>query len=216
MAAVRVLLVDDEALIRTGLRLLLTGSDGIEVVAEAGDGRQAVQVAAETAPDVVLMDIRMPGMDGLEATAALIAQDPTIKVMILTTFDNDATVLEALRLGAVGFLLKDTEPEDLIAAIRLADQGHIPLSPAITRRLVSTAVGTTRHRETAQQQLERLTERERAIAIEVARGATNQEIAAALFISLGTVKTHLGAIMPKLGASNRVQVALRCYEAGVV
>lgn len=216
MAAVKVLLVDDEALIRTGLRLLLTGSDGIEVVAEAGDGRQAVQVAAQTNPDVVLMDIRMPGMDGLEATAALIAQDPTIKVMILTTFDNDATVLEALRLGAVGFLLKDTEPEDLIAAIRLAYQGHIPLSPAITRRLVSTAVGTAHHREAAQQQLERLTERERAIAIEVARGATNQEIATTLFISLGTVKTHLGAIMPKLGASNRVQVALRCYEAGVV
>lgn len=216
MAVVKVLLVDDEALIRTGLRLLLTGSDDIDVVGEAGDGQQAVAVAADTAPDVVLMDIRMPIMDGLEATAALLAHDPSIKVMILTTFDNDATVLEALRLGAVGFLLKDTEPEDLIAAIRLAHLGHIPLSPVITRRLVSTAVGSAANREGAQQRLQRLTERERAIAIEVARGSTNQEIAAALFISLGTVKTHLSAIMPKLGASNRVQVALRCYEAGEV
>lgn len=216
MDQVKVLLVDDEALIRTGLKLLLTGSDDIEVVGEAADGRQAIQAAAETTPDVVLMDIRMPNMDGLEATAALLKQHPSIKVLILTTFDNDATVLEALRLGAVGFLLKDTEPEDLIAAIRQAALGNVPLSPAITRRLISTAVGAAKHREQAQDALARLTDRERAIAIEVARGSTNQEIATTLYISLGTVKTHLGAIMPKLGATNRVQVALRCYEAGVV
>lgn len=216
MAAVRVLLVDDEALIRTGLRLLLSGSDDIEVVGEAADGRQAIQAAAHTTPDVVLMDIRMPNMDGLEATAALLNQHPSLKVLILTTFDNDATVLEALQLGAIGFLLKDTEPEDLIAAIRQAALGKVPLSPAITRRLINTAVGAAKHREQAQNALARLTDRERAIAIEVARGSTNQEIATALYISLGTVKTHLGAIMPKLGATNRVQVALRCYEAGVV
>lgn len=216
MAAVRVLLVDDEALIRTGLRLLLSGSDDIEVVGEAADGRQAIQAAAHTTPDVVLMDIRMPNMDGLEATAALLNQHPSLKVLILTTFDNDATVLEALQLGAIGFLLKDTEPEDLIAAIRQAALGKVPLSPAITRRLINTAVGAAKHREQAQNALARLTDRERAIAIEVARGSTNQEIATTLYISLGTVKTHLGAIMPKLGATNRVQVALRCYEAGVV
>lgn len=217
MAEVKVLLVDDEWLIRTGLRLLLEGAEGVTVVGEANNGREALAAAAALVPDVVLMDIRMPLMDGLEATATLLARNPDCKVLILTTFDNDATVLTALSLGAVGFLLKDTPPEELILAVRQAAQGRIPLSPVITRRLVSQAVGNTSpQREQAFTELEALTQREREVALAVASGATNSEIATTLFVSVATVKTHLGSVMTKLGATNRVQVALRCYEAGLI
>lgn len=217
MAEVKVLLVDDEWLIRTGLRLLLEGAEGVTVVGEANNGREALAAAAALAPDVVLMDIRMPLMDGLEATAALLARNPDCKVLILTTFDNDTTVLTALSLGAVGFLLKDTPPEELILAVRQAAQGRIPLSPVITRRLVSQAVGNTSpQREQAFTELEALTQREREVALAVASGATNSEIATTLFVSVATVKTHLGSVMTKLGATNRVQVALRCYKAGLI
>jgi DNA-binding NarL/FixJ family response regulator len=218
MAQVKVLVVDDEWMIRAGLRLLLEGSEDLRVVGEAGNGREALTAASELRPDVVLMDIRMPVLDGLEATAALLEADPDAKVLILTTFDNDATVLAALSLGAVGFLLKDTEPTELVSAVRQAAQGRIPLSPTITRQLVAAAVGQadTSRRDRALGELGRLTEREREIALAVASGATNLEIAEALFVSLATVKTHLSSAMLKLGATNRVQVALRCYEAALL
>lgn len=218
MAQVKVLVVDDEWMIRAGLSLLLEGAEDLRVVGEAGNGREALTAASELRPDVVLMDIRMPVMDGLEATATLLERDPDAKVLILTTFDNDATVLAALSLGAVGFLLKDTEPSELVSAVRQAAQGRIPLSPTITRKLVAAAVGQadTSRRDRALGELGRLTERERETALLVAAGATNQEIAEALFVSLATVKTHLSSAMLKLGATNRVQVALRCYEAGLI
>lgn len=218
MTSVSVLLVDDEALIRSGLRLLLDGTDGITVIGEAADGHEALDLVGATTPDIALVDIRMPGMDGLATTEALSAQYPAVKVIILTTFDNDHTVLSALRAGAVGFLLKDTNPQDLIAAITGAQEGRIPLSPAITRQLIEHAVGA--HdlgvKEQALAQWNGLSVRERAIALAVATGATNAEIAAQEFVSVATVKTQLASAMAKLRATNRVQVALRCYEAGLL
>lgn len=218
MAGVSILLVDDEALVRSGLRLLLDGADGLNVVGEAANGVEALAAAERLDPDVILMDVRMPVMGGLEATTTLLQRQPEAKILILTTFDHDATVLESLRIGAVGFLLKDTEPADLIASVHQAARGRMPLSPTITRRLVGAAtrtLGDTR-RQRAAAALSTLTDRERNIALAVAQGDTNAEIAERLFISLGTVKTHLAAVMMKLGATNRVQVALRCYEADLV
>lgn len=218
MTPVSVILVDDEALIRTGLRLLLDGADGITVVGEATNGREALQLVDATQPDIALIDIRMPGLDGVATTEALSAQHPTVKVIILTTFDHDQTVVAALRAGAVGFLLKDTSPPDLIAAIIGAQQGRIPLSPTVTRHLIDRAVGAqkTPVQAHALSQWSALSERERAIALAVATGATNAEIAAQEFVSVATVKTQLASAMTKLEATNRVQVALRCYEAGVL
>nr|WP_300150761.1 response regulator transcription factor [Propionicimonas sp.] len=216
MAGVSVLVVDDEYLIRTGLRLLLDGVDGITVVGEAANGAEAVEAVATLVPDVVLMDIRMPVMSGLEAIDLLLDRDPACRVLVLTTFDNDQTVLQALQQGAVGFLLKDTAPEDLVDAVRQAARGRIPLSPSVTRRLVGRAAGAVGgRREQALAALDGLTPRERDVAVAVARGDTNAEIAETLFVSLATVKTHLGSVMAKLGATNRVQVALRVYEAGL-
>lgn len=215
MAELRLLIADDEELVRTGLRLLLDGASGLRVVGEAADGREALARTAELDPDVVLMDIRMPGMDGLRATEQLLAADPARKVLVLTTFDTDSTILEALRLGAMGFLLKDTRPAELVEAIQRAGEGRMMLSPTVTRRLVDHAVrapGQAR-RDAALARFGRLTERERDIAVALAHGASNQELADRLFISLATVKTHVGNIMAKLGAANRVQVALCVYEA---
>jgi DNA-binding NarL/FixJ family response regulator len=216
VAGVSVLVVDDEYLIRTGLRLLLDGVDGITVVGEAANGAEALEAVATLAPDVVLMDIRMPVMSGLEAIDRLLDRDPACRVLVLTTFDNDQTVLQALQQGAVGFLLKDTAPEDLVDAVRQAARGRIPLSPSVTRQLVGRAAGAVDGRSTqALAALDALTARERDVAVAVARGDTNAEIADTLFVSLATVKTHLGSVMAKLGATNRVQVALRVYEAGL-
>lgn len=215
---IKVLLVDDEELIRAGLRLLLDGAEGLSIVAEAADGRSALEQVEQTDPDVVLLDIRMPGMDGLTCAERLLTDEPNRTVLILTTFDADETVLRALELGVSGFLLKDTPPAELVAAVRQAADGNPVLSPSVTRRIVQQAVGARRDaaEAEAQRQLDQLTEREREVALGVAEGLSNQQIADRQYISLATVKTHAARVMAKLHAENRVQVALCVYRAGLL
>ena len=213
--SIRVLVADDQDLVRTGLRLILGTLDGIEVVGEARDGQEAVRLARELRPDVCLMDIRMPVLDGVEATRLLAGpgvEDP-IAVVVITTFDLDEYVHGALAAGATGFLLKDAGPELLGEAIRAATRGDSLISPSITRRLLSTFAGTGRAAPPAQP-IDPLTEREEQVLLTIARGRTNAEIAAELHISLSTVKTHIGSLMAKLGARNRVEVAMWGYETG--
>jgi DNA-binding NarL/FixJ family response regulator len=215
--SIRVLVADDQDLVRTGLRLILGTLDGIEVVGEARDGREAVRLARELRPDVCLMDIRMPVLDGVEATRQLAGpgvEDP-VAVVVITTFDLDEYVHGALSAGATGFLLKDAGPELLGEAIRAATRGDSLISPSITRRLLSTFAGSGRAAPPAQP-LDPLTEREEQVLLTIARGRTNAEIAAELHISLSTVKTHIGSLMAKLGARNRVEVAMWGYETGRV
>jgi DNA-binding NarL/FixJ family response regulator len=214
---IRVLLVDDQALVRAGLRALLDATDGIEVVGEAEDGAEAVRVAAELVPDVVLMDIRMPGMDGLAATKAISA-DPElsgVRIVILTTFDLDEYVFDGLRSGASGFLVKDTEPADLLRAVRTVAGGEALLSPRATRRLVEEYAARATPAERSPS-LERLTDRERQVMAEVAAGLSNDEIAEKLFISPTTAKTHVSRAMIKLGARDRAQLVVYAYETGLV
>lgn len=215
--SVKVLIVDDQALVRAGFRMILESEPEIEIVGEAGDGAEAVEAARRLKPDVVLMDIRMPNLDGLEATRRLLdgggADGP--RVLMLTTFDLDEYVHGALLAGATGFLLKDAGPELLGEAIRAATRGDSLISPSITRRLLSTFAGTGRAAPPAQP-LDPLTEREEQVLLTIARGRTNAEIAAELHISLSTVKTHIGSLMAKLGARNRVEVAMWGYETGRV
>lgn len=209
LTTTRIVLVDDEQLIRAGLRLLLHGRDGLEVVAEASDGIEATQVIVETPCDLVLMDIRMPRCDGIAATKALRNRPSTPPVLVLTTFDGDGLVVDALNAGAIGFLLKDTPPDELVAAIKIAASGRQTFSPAVLDKLVQAAV---RHRTTdpdTDRLLATLTSREREVADAVAQGLSNAEISTALTVSLATVKTHLGRVSDKLAAENRVQVALR-------
>lgn len=205
---VTVVLADDEVLLRAGLRLMLDGSRGIEVVGEAGDGDEAVRVARRTSPDVVLMDIRMPRRDGLDAARELAGTGTA--VVLLTAFDTDDFILEALEAGAAGFLLKDTRPAELVDAVLRAAEGDLRLSPSVLARLVALAGDRRRSsgRSVESATLDRLTERERAVAEAVGRGLTNAEIAADLHLGLATVKTHLVAVSTKLGTTNRVQVAL--------
>ena len=214
---IRVLLADDQALVRAGFRALLDAEDDIEVAGEAGDGEEAVRLAKDLAPDVVLMDIRMPGLDGLAATRR-IAEDPAladVRIVILTTFDLDDYVFEALRAGASGFLVKDTEPSELIQAVRVVAAGEALLSPAITRRLI--AEFATRAKEPPPtDELERLTDREREVLTLVASGLSNDEIAGRLFMSPATAKTHVSRAMTKLGARDRAQLVVFAYEAGLV
>jgi DNA-binding NarL/FixJ family response regulator len=217
---IRVLLVDDQVLVRAGLRALLDSEDGITVVGEAGDGAAAVAAVAEHRPDVVLMDIRMPGMDGLEATRA-ISSDPrydAVRIVILTTFDLDEYVFEGLRVGASGFLVKDTEPADLLRAVRAVAAGDALLSPRATRRLVEEFA--TRAKSTAggsgASALEVLTDREREVMALVAGGLSNDEIGARLFISPTTAKTHVSRAMIKLHARDRAQLVIHAYESGLV
>ncbi|HEV7950435.1 MAG TPA: response regulator transcription factor [Glaciihabitans sp.] len=213
---IRVVLVDDEALVRTGLRLVLGGDPSISVVGEAGDGIEAATVITQTNPHVVLMDIRMPRRTGLGATELLLASHPQLKIIVLTTFDTDDMVLSALRLGASGFLLKDTAPHELVAAVRQVAEGRSILSPSVTEQLIS-AVARQPHpaeRSVARQRLARLTEREHEIALEIARGHSNTQIAAELYVSVATVKTHIGRVFDKLEAVNRVQVAMCVHSAG--
>ncbi len=207
--SVRVLIADDQSLVRAGFRLVLENHDDIEVVGEASNGHEAVHGASRLRPDVVLMDIRMPGMDGLEATRR-IAADPRlagVRVVILTTFDLDEYVFEALRAGASGFLLKNAEPEELLAAIRAVASGDAIVAPTATRRLLEHVAGTLPDAPIDDSRLAALSDRERAILLEVARGRSNAEIAADLFLSLKTVETHMRNIFRKLGVSSRVEVA---------
>lgn len=214
---VAVLIVDDDPVVRFGLSMMLRGADGLTVVAEAGDGAEGVALAERHRPDVVLMDIRMPGTDGLTATETLRRRPGAPQVVVLTTFDADAHVLRALRAGAAGFLLKDTPPDELVLAVRHAAAGRPVLSPEVTRRLIDRVAETDRDstRAAARRRLERLAERERTIALDLGAGRSNAEIAARHHISVATVKTHVSAILAKLDLHNRVQVALLVHDAGL-
>ena len=215
MAIVKVLLVDDDALVRAGLRLILSSADDIEVVGETDDGAGAVAAVRQHRPDVVLMDIRMPQMDGITATAALRRLDPPPQVIVLTTFQADAHVVAALRAGASGFLVKDTPPADIINGVRLVAAGDAIVSPSVTRTLLShfgDPEASERHRRAALR-LAALTDRERDVANAVGAGASNAEIAAALFMSEATVKAHVSRLLSKLDLSNRVQVAILVHDA---
>ncbi|HLS72792.1 MAG TPA: response regulator transcription factor [Actinomycetaceae bacterium] len=213
----RVVIVDDDALVRAGLRLILGGSDSIEVVGEAADGREGLAVVEREQPDVVLMDIRMPRLDGLAATRRLVERGSTVRVIVLTTFDTDEMVLTALRHGAAGFLLKDTPPADLVDAVGRAARGEPMLSPSVTAQVITAAtqVRDDSRERTARERIARLTEREREVAIAVGRGLSNAEIAAELYLGLATVKTHVGRLFTKLEAANRVQIALCVHDAGL-
>jgi DNA-binding NarL/FixJ family response regulator len=214
---IRVLVADDQDLVRTGLRLILGTLDGIEVVGEARDGQEAVRLSRELRPDVCLMDIRMPILDGVEATRQLAGpgvEDP-VAVVVITTFDLDEYVHGALRAGATGFLLKDAGPALLGEAVRAAARGDSLISPSITRRLLATFAGTGGPSAPVQP-IDPLTEREEEVLLTIARGRTNAEIADELHISLSTVKTHIASLMAKLGARNRVEVAMWAFETGRV
>jgi DNA-binding NarL/FixJ family response regulator len=220
---IRVLLVDDDPLVRSGLRLMLSGAADIDVVAEAADGGEVLALVDEHAPDLVLMDIRMPGVDGLEATAQLRARPDAPAVVMLTTFKDDEQVLGALRAGAAGFLLKHTPPAEIVAAVRRVKAGEPVLSPAVTEQLIARVTqdgdGTGPQRpETAEARirLDRLGDREREVAVAVGRGRTNAEIAAELYMSVATVKAHVSHILTKLEHTNRVQIALTVHYAGLV
>lgn len=215
---IRLLIADDQALVRGGLRMLLESAEDLEVVGEAASGREAIDLAVSLKPDVVLMDIRMPGMDGIEATAEIAANPQTadIRVLVLTTFDLDEYVFRALRAGASGFLLKDTDPEDLIAAVRVIAAGEALLAPSITRRLIAEFARQPLPSAHDAEQLAQLTEREREVLALVGRGLSNAEIAQALFISPATAKTHVSHVMLKLGARDRAQLVVTAYESGLV
>jgi DNA-binding NarL/FixJ family response regulator len=214
---IRVLIADDDALVRAGLKLMLGGSEAIEIVGEAQDGEAAIAAVREHAPDVVLMDIRMPRLDGLAATERLRALDAPPEVIVLTTFDADEQVLRALRAGAAGFLLKDTPPAEILRAIELVAAGEAQLSPSVTRRLIGHFAGADGgdRRRRAVQQLSRLSEREHEVAVAIGHGKTNAEISRELFMSVATVKAHVSRILSELGLNNRVQVALVVHDAGL-
>lgn len=222
---VRLAVVDDDPMVRAALGMMLGGDSGIAVVAEAGDGEEALRVVPAAGVDVVLMDIRMPVRDGLSATEALLAADPDLKVIVLTTFDTDDMVLRALRTGAAGFLLKDTPPARLVQAIRAVAAGEPMLSPSVTAQLIAAVTrsdqvaggaghpGDEGRVATARAALAALTERERDVADAVARGLSNADIAAELYMGVPTVKTHVGRLFAKLGVENRVQVAILVHDA---
>jgi DNA-binding NarL/FixJ family response regulator len=215
---IRVALVDDQALLRAGLRALLNAEHDLEVVGEASDGDEAIALAASAHPDVVLMDIRMPGVDGLEATRRIVA-DPDlaeVKVVVLTTFEVDEYVFDALRAGAAGFLLKEADPEDIVRAVRVVAEGDSLLSPSITRRVVETFAGGAAPSGPAVSGLDELTEREAEIVALVGTGLSNGEIAERLVISPATARTHVSRAMLKLGARDRAQLVVFAYEAGLV
>jgi DNA-binding NarL/FixJ family response regulator len=211
---IRVLVVDDEALVRSGLRMILEASDDIVVVGEARDGAEAATAVLRLKPHVVLMDVRMPGTDGLTAAARILAAPDPPKLVMLTTFDLDEYVHEALRLGAVGFLLKDTPPRDLATAVRTVAAGQAMLSPAVTKRIIDAFVGRAPSRaEAARDRLASLTGREEDVIRAVARGLSNAEIARELRLSEATVKAHLSRVLAKLGLTNRVQAAILVHDA---
>jgi DNA-binding NarL/FixJ family response regulator len=214
MSRIRLLIVDDDPLVRSALTFMVGGQPDLEVVGEAGDGRAGVDAAAALHPDVVLMDIRMPRLNGLDATRALLATPAPPRVIVLTTFDADEYVAEALAAGADGFLLKDTAPQQVVDAIRKVADGEPMLSPAVTRSLIRQVAGTTRS-PAAAARIADLTERERDVALAVGRGLSNADIAAELYLSVPTVKAHVSRLFDKLGATNRVQIALCVHDAGL-
>ncbi|MFI9463027.1 response regulator [Streptomyces xiamenensis] len=213
---IRVLLVDDDPLVRAGLRLMLGAAPDLRVVGEAADGAEVGALVARLAPDVVLMDIRMPGTDGLTATEALCAAPAAPEVVVLTTFHADDQVLRALRAGAAGYVLKDTPPAEIVEAVRRVAAGDPVLSPAVTRRLIGTLTSAGRDTRRARRRLESLAEREREVALAVGRGLSNAEIAAALYLSVPTVKAYVSRVLTKLELNNRVQIALLAQDAGVI
>ncbi|MDX2598246.1 MULTISPECIES: response regulator transcription factor [Streptomyces] len=216
--AIRLLLVDDDPLVRAGLALMLGGAADIEIVGEAADGGEAADAVERTRPDVVLMDIRMPSVDGLTATERLRARPDAPQVVVLTTFHADEQVLHALRAGAAGFVLKDTPPAEIVDAVRRVAAGDPVLSPAVTRQVMRHAAGTAAgpRQAHARERLALLNDREREVAVAVARGLANALIATELFMSVATVKTHVSRILARLGLNNRVQIALLVHDAGLL
>ena len=215
--SIRVAVVDDQALVRGGFAMVLGHQDDIEVVAEAGNGLEAIEAARTYRPDVILMDIRMPEMDGLEATARIIKEsDWPVRVLILTTFDPDEYVYKALRAGASGFVLKDIPPEELVTAVRTVADGGALLAPSITRRLIGQFAESLAIDTAVSLRLERLTDRECEVLAEIARGSSNTEISQQLFIGGATVKSHVSSILTKLGLRDRAQAVVFAYESGLV
>ncbi|RKN50263.1 response regulator [Micromonospora endolithica] len=216
----RILLVDDQPLLRLGFRMVLEAQADLEVVGEASDGGQGVSMTRTLQPDVVLMDVRMPVMDGIEATRLIVSSGSPARVLVLTTFGLDEYVFEALRAGASGFLLKDVPPADLLTGIRAVAVGDAVVAPSVTRRLITAFArhlpDVTTGRSATDERLDRLTEREREVLAEVARGRSNAEIAASLSLSEATVKTHVGRVLTKLHLRDRVQIVVFAYEAGIV
>ncbi len=213
---IRVVLVDDQSMIRTGLRMVLAAEPDIEVVGEAADGAAGVRVVTETVPDVVLLDVRMPGMDGLEAARRIIAADLPTKVVVLTTFDEDEYVAAALRAGVSGFLLKVAPPEDLVVAVRTVAAGQGLLDSAVTLRVIESFAAAPTPDPTRARALAQLTERETDVLALVAAGLTNAEIAARLYLGEATVKTHVSRVLLKLGLRDRVQAVAFAYESGLI
>jgi DNA-binding NarL/FixJ family response regulator len=215
MTRIRVAIVDDQPLMRSGLRLTIEAEDDMTVVGEAGDGREAIQLTARAAPDVVLMDIQMPVLDGLAATDELLRRSQPPAIIVLTTFDRDEYVFEALRAGASGFLLKNAPPEDLVEAIRVVARGDALLAPAVTGRVIAEFA---RHRAPGPPDpaLDQLTDRERQVLTHLATGATNTEIARAMILGEATVKTHVSSVLAKLGLRDRVQAVVYAYEHGLI
>jgi DNA-binding NarL/FixJ family response regulator len=214
MTPIRVVIADDQSMVRHGFRVILESEPGIEVVAEAADGDQAVAAWRRFGPDVVLMDVRMPGLDGLQATREILGTDTDTQVIILTTFDLDEYVFESLRAGASGFLLKNASPEQLIQAVLIVARGEALLDPAVTRGVIERFARAPE--PAASDRLDDLTTREREVLVLVARGRSNSEIADELVVAMGTVKTHVASILAKLGCRDRTQVVVLAYELGVV
>ena len=212
---IQVILADDQPLVRAGLRMLIDQIPGIDVAGEAGTGAEAVQLVRDTDPDVVVMDIRMPGMDGIEATRMITAGDSRARVLVLTTFDDDDYVYGALRAGASGFLVKDMALEDILTAIRVVAAGDAMIAPAVTRRLIGQFANPSRP-DRKRRELTGITDREREVLRLVGLGMSNAEIAGALFITPSTAKTHVARLLAKLGARDRVQLVITAYQAGLI
>ena len=216
MTPIRVVIVDDQALVRTGMRMVVDSQDDLRVVGEAGDGVEALDLLRATTADIVLMDVRMPRLDGVEATRQLLGRPNAPRVIVLTTFDLDEHAFAALQAGASGFLLKDAPAEDLVAAIRTVHAGDAVLAPSATRRLLDRVASQLPTATVAPDRFARLTGRERGVLLEVATGASNAEIAGRLYLSEATVKTHVGRVLNKLGLRDRVQAVVLAYESGLV